>query len=146
MFARISIAFALAVLLSRSEAPAQEFRPVPAPPVTSAILGPQLIAWTQSQDPQPVQQPKPNASPLPERQPEQPPQQAPEAQSQPAEHSLSGIIVKEGGVYVLVSDTVIYQLDDQGRAREHAHRRVKITGSLSAGGDMIHVVNIELIS
>ena len=93
-----------------------------------------------------MQQPKPNASPLPERQPEQPPQQAPEAQSQPAEHSLSGIIVKEGGVYVLVSDTVVYQLDDQGRAREYAHRRVKITGSLSAGGDMIHVVNIELIS
>lgn len=92
-----------------------------------------LTAWTYFQKPQPVQRTE----------------QPPRAPTQPelSSQTLSGTIVKEGGIYVLqVSDGAVYQLDDQERARAFESRKVKVEGTLQAGSNLIHVVNIESIS
>lgn len=124
----------------------------PAAYVSYGAVGPGLIAWTYFQKPQPLPQSSPVA--LPDPQAEQAPAhsqagQAPVAPSQPelSSQTLSGMIVKEGGVYVLkVTDTTVYQLDDQERARAFEDRQVKVTGTLQAGSNMIHVLEIALIS
>ncbi len=116
----------------------------PSPALPSDILGPQLIAWSQTQTPQPV--------PLPWRfapQADQQPEGAnPSAQEQqPAVQKFTGTIVKTGRVYVLkVSSTSEYQLDDQGKAKQYEGKQVTVGGTLDAKGSSLHVINIELVS
>jgi hypothetical protein len=131
------LTFSVAVL-------AQEPHTQPQPNLTSAILGPPLMAWSQMSKPQPVQQ----AAPLPEQQPEaqtQPGQPASsQAQPQPSMQTVTGTIAKEDGKYVLkASDNVTYQLDDQDKAKRYEGKQVKVNGSLDAGSNTIHVASIE---
>ena len=130
----------------------------PIPDATPDILGPQLIAWTQMQQPKPVPPPEP----LPERQPEAPPQaqqpaqppdsnpqpQPPEAQpgSQESAKTFTGTIVKQAGSYVLRSADLTYQLDDQDKAREFVGKPVKVIGTLDGKSNMIHVASIVFAS
>jgi len=117
----------------------------PSPTMPSEILGPQLIAWSQVQQPQPVshsdpmaQQSRPSS---PSQETETPPQQEPAAQT------LTGTIIKDGSRYILkVSNGTIYQLDDQDRAQKYEGKQVKVLGTLDAKGDSFHVTSIELIS
>lgn len=124
-------------------------KPSPAPP--SEILGPQLIAWSQMQKPQPVPEPLPPPDrPVQQSEPQtgrsaetaqEPPQQ------QPAAQTLSGTIVKDGSRYVLkVSSNSTYELDDQDRAKRYEGKQVKISGTLDASGNSFHIISIELIS
>ena len=122
----------------------------PSPALPSDILGPQLIAWSQTQIPQPVPQPLPRRSALqPDQQPEGAnPAADPSAQQpQPTVQKFTGTIVKTDGVYVLkVSSTNQYQLDDQEKAKQFEGKQVTVGGTLDAKGSSLHVVNIELVS
>jgi hypothetical protein len=114
------------------------------------ILGPQLIAWSQTQKPQPVPQPLPATErAVPEQQPEQPNpvDNPPVQQQQPTAQKFTGTIVKNSGVYLLkVSSNNAYQLDDQEKAKQYEGKQVIIGGTLDANGRSLHVINIELLS
>jgi glucan-binding YG repeat protein len=112
----------------------------PSPTLPSEILGPQLIAWSQVQKPQPVSQSDQAAQPS-QNQAQEPTQQEPTAQT------LTGTVIKDGGRYFLkVSNGVVYQLDDQDRAQKYENKQVKVAGTLDAKGNSFHVTSIELIS
>src|SRR5438270_8515555 len=109
----------------------------PAPGQNQHILGPQLIAWSEMQKPQPVpQQPQPipapdakadQTAPSPDNKPDSKAQPEPDAQQSTAQ-SVSGTIVNMGGKYVLeTADNLAYQLDDQERASKYEGKHVKIT-------------------
>ena len=109
----------------------------PTPPSSSDIFGPELIAWSQQQKPQPVPQPLPD----PAGQQETGTANA-EAQ-QPAVQAFMGRIVKDGNRYVLqvssdrsndtssdTSNDTRYQLDDQQKASQYEGKQVKLLGTL----------------
>lgn len=129
---------------------AQDLRSQPSPVLPSDILGPQLIAWSQLQKPEPAPQPLPPPD-RPIQQPDQPTNQRPanpQAQPQPpASQTFTGTIVKDGSRYILkVSSNNVYQLDDQERAQRYEGKQVKIAGTLDANGNGLHVTSIELLS
>jgi Protein of unknown function (DUF5818) len=148
---RMSLTFALIFLSAASpgllgQELKSQLSPVPPP---SEILGPQLVAWSQLQKPQPI--PQPVQSPgRTSQQPEQLPVQSasPTPQpSSPAAQTFTGTIVKAGDKYILkASGTNVYELDDQERAKQYEGKQVKIAGSLGATGNMLHVTSIELLS
>lgn len=148
---RISLTFALIFLSAALPALlGQELKsqlsPVPPP---SEILGPQLVAWSQLQKPQPI--PQPVQSPgRTSQQPEQVPVQSASPTPQPpspAAQTFTGTIVKDGDKYILkASGTNVYELDDQERARQYEGKQVKIAGTLGATGNTLHVTSIELLS
>ncbi|MGD0267452.1 MAG: DUF5818 domain-containing protein [Candidatus Sulfotelmatobacter sp.] len=126
-------------------------RPSPTPP--SDILGPQLIAWSQMQKPEPVPQPLPPPDkPVQQPAPTTNQQPAPPAKSQvqprpPAAQTFTGTVVKDAGRYILkVSGTTVYQLDDQDKAKQYEGKQVKIEGTLDANGNSLHITSIELLS
>lgn len=84
--------------------------------------------------------------PAPNAQQQQPPQADPQDQSADAK-AFTGTIVKDGGKLVLKDMTnATYQLDDQQQAKNYQGKTVKITGSLDASSNTIHVAKIELAS
>ena len=134
----------------------------PAPGRSDGVLGPQLIAWSELQKPQPVpQQPQPIPQPdtksgeqpsptpqdqAPQNQGKQNEQPEPETQQTNAQ-SVSGTVVKVGGKYVLeTSDNLAYQLDDQEKAKQYEGKHVRVMGSLDRATGIIHVRSIELLS
>jgi hypothetical protein len=126
-------------------------QPSPVPP--SEILGPQLIAWSQVQKPQPVPAPlpPPDRPVQSEQQTGQAGSQTPQAPApqQPTAQTLTGTIIKDGGRYLLKvssSSTTTYELDDQERAKRYEGKQVKVVGALSATGNSFHIVSIELMS
>jgi hypothetical protein len=126
---------------------AQDPQIQPSPALPPDVLGPQLIAWSQLQKPQPVPQPLPP----PDRPIQQPDSQSanPPAQQeqQPVAPTFMGTIVKDGTRYVLkVSRNNTYQLDDQDAAKQYEGKQVRIVGTLNADGQSLHVTRIELIS
>jgi hypothetical protein len=126
---------------------AQDPQTQPSPALPPDVLGPQLIAWSQLQKPQPVPQPLPP----PDRPIQQPDSQSanPPAQQeqQPVAPTFMGTIVKDGTRYVLkVSKNNTYQLDDQDAAKQYEGKQVRIVGTLNADGQSLHVTRIELIS
>jgi outer membrane biosynthesis protein TonB len=135
----------------------QQSAPKPAPGHTDGIIGPQLIAWSELQKPQPVpQQPQPVPPPdtQPSQQPSEPKQPPPEEQQHPQKESqestaqsVTGSVVKVAGKYMLeTEDNIAYQLDDQDKARQYEGKRVKVTGSLDRTTGILHVSSIELLS
>ena len=116
------------------------------PALPPDILGPQLIAWSQLQKPQPVLQPLPP----PDRPIQQPDLQLANSaakQEQPTAPAFVGTITKDGARYVLkVSSHSAYQLDDQDRAKQYEGKQVKIAGTLDADGKSLHITGIELVS
>jgi len=140
LFATLGVLLVIAPLVF-----AQNLQTQPSPALPSDILGPQLIAWSQLQKPQPVPQPLPT----PDRPAQQPAQSAnpPAQQQQPAAQTFTGTIVKDGSRYVLkVSSNSAYQLDDQDRAKQYEGKQVKIAGTLDANGNSLHNTSIELLS
>ncbi|MFZ0773917.1 MAG: DUF5818 domain-containing protein [Candidatus Sulfotelmatobacter sp.] len=127
---------------------AQDLQGRPSPASPSDILGPQLIAWSQLQKPQPVPQPlpppdRPISQPAQQTQPTNPPAQ----EQQPVAQTFKGTIVKDGSRYVLkVPSNTAYQLDDQKKAKQYEGRQVKIGGAPDANGSSLHVISIELVS
>ncbi len=128
----------------------QDLRGQPSPVLPSDILGPQLVAWSQLQKPQPVPQPLPPPDRPMQQQPDQQPAQSvspPAPPQPPAAQTFTGTIVKDGTRYVLkVSTNSVYQLDDQERAKQYEGKQVKIAGTLNATGNSLHITSIELVS
>src|SRR5580698_8356715 len=127
---------------------AQDPQTQPSPALPADILGPQLIAWSQLQKPQPVPQPLP-----PPDRPVQPQAQQPasppaaQQEQQPVAPTFMGTIIKDGTKYVLkASGNSLYQLDDQDKAKQYEGKQVKIVGSLDADGKILHITSIELMS
>jgi hypothetical protein len=100
---------------------AQEARPT----LPSDILGPQLIAWSQQQKPQPVPEPLLNS---------------------PDVRTFTGTIVKVHNRYVLQISSDVYQLDGQETARTFEGKEVKLTGALDESTRWIHVTSVRLNS
>ena len=110
----------------------------PSPALPSDILGPQLIAWSQVQKPQPVRELPP---------PDRPVQQSERQPGEAAAQTLTGTILKDGNRYILkVSNSSTYQLDDQEGAKQYEGKQVKVGGSPDANGGSFHIISIELIS
>jgi Protein of unknown function (DUF5818) len=114
--------------------------------------GTELIAWTQMQEPHPVQSQQP--VPSPERQPDPTPDTRPQnqpapgaqddAQKEPAVQSFMGTVMKLEGKYVLkTTDKMTYQLDDQERAQKFEGKQVQVTGNLITGTNLIKVQDIK---
>jgi len=57
----------------------------------------------------------------------------------------SDICIQMGAKYVLYDAAAkkTYQLDDQGKVKQFAGQRVKVTGTLDKAGEKIHIINIE---
>jgi Protein of unknown function (DUF5818) len=150
----------IALLLFSGVSLAQELVARPAPRTGDGILGPQLIAWSEMQKPQPVpQRPQPVPVPdsnadkqegpadTPRQQPAQDAKAPAQEKQEPAAQTLNGTVIKLGNKYVLkTTDKQTYELDDQGRAREYEGKQVKIVGSLDRTTNVIHITSIELIS
>jgi hypothetical protein len=125
---------------------AQDPQTQPGPAFPSDILGPQLIAWSQLQEPQPASQPLPPPD-RPIQQSDQPTPNPPAQQQQPVAPTSVGSIIKDGSRYVLkVSGNSLYQLNDQERANPYEGNQVTIVVSLDADGKILHITSIELIS
>ncbi len=73
--------------------------------------------------------------------------QDPGAQEQPAQQAqtFTGKISRKGDKYILrsSSDNMTYDLDDQEKARPFAGKDVKVTGTLDAQTNTIHVAEIQ---
>ena len=124
-----SALFSGPLLFAQQEASA---RPV----LPASVLGAQLIAWTDLQQPQPPEY-TPNNSQL----------APPQAHPQPTGQAFTGTVVKDGTRYVLKgTDNVNYQLDDQEKARNYEGKHVKIAGTLDDSTNTLHISSIELIS
>jgi uncharacterized protein DUF5818 len=115
--------------------------------------GTELIAWTQLQEPRPVQSAQ---QPAPERQPDPTPdtrsqnQPAPggqdDAQKEPAVQSFMGTVIQAEGKYVLkTTDKATYQLDDQELAKKFEGKQVQVTGNLITGTNLIKVQDIKAV-
>ncbi len=153
----IALAFLLAATLATAQMPPAN----PAPGQSDGVIGPQLIAWSALQKPEPLPQ-KPQPIPGPDQtqpssqdQSKQPdgsaqpnPQQQPEPETQQTpSQSISGTIAKVNNRYVLqTSDSVTYQLDDQPNVAQYVGMRVKVTGTLDRTTGMIRVRSVELLS
>src|SRR5919109_1572922 len=138
--------FAFSAGIAQQGRPSEDESPLP----DGQVLGSQLIAWSEMQEPQPLQQ-SPSQTPTPEQKPSQPPSasQSPDRdqQVQPAAQSFTGTISKEGDTYVpKVSDTSSYKLDDQDKAKQYEGQRVRVFGSLESSSNLIRVQRIEPIS
>ena len=137
----------------------------PARPVPNSAdePGTQLIAWSEMQKPEPAQQPQPvpppnsrsGQQPDSSQQPTQsqqdqnatPGQQQPEPAPSQALQSMTGIVMKAAGKYVLqTSDSTAYILDDQDKAKSFEGKRVKVTGTLDRPTGILHVSTMEAIS
>ena len=57
--------------------------------------------------------------------------------------SFSGTVVKVGKHYVLKTDTITYQLDDQTKARQFEGKQVTVNGTLDKSTSMIRVTDIQ---
>jgi len=115
----------------------QPKQPEPVPPSKADILGPQLIAWSELQKPQPV------SPPAPVNEPQEP---APAANTSQAQ-TFSGAIIRDGSQYVLrVEGDKSYQLDDQERAKRYEGKQVRIKGTVDSDGERLRILSIELIS
>jgi hypothetical protein len=109
----------------------------------------ELLAWAQSQKPDPVPSPKP--VPLPDQQPEHPPapQQPPygppdDTQKESARQTFDGTILKSGKKYVLkTEDKAPYDLDDQERAQKYEGKKVQVVGTLDEASRLIHVQEMK---
>jgi hypothetical protein len=108
------------------------------------------VAWSEMQTPQPV--PSANAVPTPNQQEQQPPDSpsatptqasGTQAQAQPGTQTFTGTVVKKGEKYVLKTDNMTYQLDDQDKAKEYEGKQVKVTGSLDVTAKLIQIQNVE---
>jgi hypothetical protein len=139
----------LAVLVAISlNISAQDIGPS-SPAGPSQVVGPQLIAWSLLQKPQPIPQPLP-----PPEQADQQSGQKADSQNQNSDNQqessaqvFTGTIVKDESRYVLkAADGASYQLDDQEKAKRYEGKQVKIVGSIDAHGTTLHISSIEVLS
>ena len=60
--------------------------------------------------------------------------------------AMTGTVVKAGGKYVLKTDTMTYQLDDQDMAQKYEGREVKVNGTVDSATSIIHVTDLTPVT
>ena len=84
--------------------------------------------------------------------PSQPGSDQPQSQTTPApgasadtqtQNSFSGTVVKVGKHYVLKTDKMTYQLDDETKAKQFEGKQVNVSGTLDKSTSMIRVTDIQ---
>ena len=75
-----------------------------------------------------------------------PSQDSPSSMQNTQGSSFTGIVVKAAGKYVLNTNDMSYQLDDQDKAKQFVGQQVKINGSLDRSTSMIHISDISPLS
>ena len=82
----------------------------------------------------------------------QPGSDQPQSQSTPApgasadaqtQNSFSGTVVKIGKHYVLKTDKMTYQLDDETKAKQFEGKQVNVSGTLDKSTSIIRVTDIQ---
>jgi hypothetical protein len=105
--------------------------------------------------PDPTPETSPAANPIPSQpgqpaEPEQPPSSREAAGSKgrvPSAQTFTGIIDKESDSFMLkVSEGTSYKLDNQQEVQQYEGKRVRVTGTLDASINLIHVDKIEPLS
>ncbi len=125
----LGLAVALAFLLAIAPLCAQNKQKQTDPVLPPDIIGPQLIAWSQLQSPQPLQQAQTTQ------------------QNEPTSQTFSGIIMRDGGTYVLkVSTSTAYPLAEPQKAKPYEGKQLRISGILDANGESLHILSIEPVS
>jgi hypothetical protein len=119
-----------------------------------------LVLWSYMQQPQQPEQDQPRQTPTPDPTPDtqpaqnptpaQPsePGQTPSAPADQAESStaqtFTGVINKQAENYLLkISETISYKLDNQEEVQRYEGKRVRVTGTLDASINLIHVDKVE---
>jgi hypothetical protein len=99
---------------------------------------PLATAWSADQQ-------SPRLDPLPANPTLYPQDSQQEPQQQPDVKTFTGRISKDGQKFVLEDPTVNtpYQLDDQKKAQQHEGKNVRVTGTLDAQNNVIHVHAID---
>jgi hypothetical protein len=136
-------------------------------PSQDQVFSSDLIAWSGMQQPQAPEQPGQQTAPTPSSQapstqnssnaadgPQQqsdgnsPDPQSADSQNQaPTASSFTGTITKEAGGFVLkISETTTYKLDAQRQVERCEGQRVRVTGTLESGVNLIHMDRIEPLS
>jgi len=136
-------------------------------PAPDQFFSSDLIAWSRMQQPQAPEQPGQQTDPTPSAQPpstQNPPNavDAPQPQSDatstdsqnadsqnqaPTAFSFTGTISKEADGFVLkVSETTSYKLDAPRQVEQYEGQRVRVTGTLETGVNVIHVDRIGPLS
>ena len=131
-------------------------------PAPDQFFSSDLIAWSGMQQPQAPEQPGQQNAPAPSAQaPSSPADQQPQesnanstdspntgSQNQaPTASSFTGTISKEADGFVLkVSETTSYKLDVQRQVEQYEGQRVRVTGTLETGINIIQVDRIEPLS
>ena len=93
-------------------------------------LSPALVA----QQDQPSQ-PSPNA--------QTPDTPSPDASADTQTQNFSGTVVKAKNHYVLKTDRMTYQLDDETKAKQFVGKQVNVTGTVDKSTSMIRVTDIQ---
>ena len=128
-------------------------------PSSTQIFSSDLVAWSGMQQPLPPeehsgkQQTPDSASQQPASSSQNPgrtesqnadstsPDQA------PAATNFTGTVTREGDGFVLkVSETTTYKLDSERQIEQYDGQRVRVTGTLESGVNVIHVDRIEPLS
>ena len=60
--------------------------------------------------------------------------------------SFHGTVVNAGGKYVLKTDTMTYQIDDQDKAKAFENKQVMVSGTLDQSTSTLHVTDIAPMS
>jgi hypothetical protein len=136
-------------------------------PSANQLFSSDLIAWSGMQQPQAPEQPgqqtapshsapasssQNSSSPADQQQSQSNPKsadsQAADSQNQAAAaSSFTGTISKEADGFVLkISESTSYKLDAQRRVEQYDGQRVRVTGTLESGVNIIHVDSIEPLS
>ena len=121
-----------------------------------------LVLWSHMQQPQQPEQGQdrphqaPTPEPTPDTQPAQnptpsqpgqpnPSEKAPEtAKESSAAQAFVGTINRQGDNFLLkVSETIAYKLDNHSDVQQYEGKRVRVTGTLDASANLIHVEKVE---
>jgi lipopolysaccharide export system protein LptA len=68
---------------------------------------------------------------------------APDASADTQTQNFSGTIVKAKNHYVLKTDRMTYQLDDETKAKQFEGKEVNVSGTVDKSTSVIHVTDIQ---
>jgi uncharacterized protein DUF5818 len=64
----------------------------------------------------------------------------------PSQTLYTGTVISLNGKYVLKTDRMTYELDDQERAKQYEGREVKVTGTVDQMTSVLHISDIEPVT
>jgi glucan-binding YG repeat protein len=109
-------------------------------------------AFSQDNSSQSPSSPAPTQSSPSQDTTQTPPSQSPSTAAQdttsPSQNQspVTGTVVKAGDKYVLKTDTMTYQLDDQDMAQKYEGREVKVNGTVDSTTSIIHVNDLTPVT